>query len=342
MRKGFLLALTAAVSGCARIPPVDFSYYPAKGSAAVAVIQSYDCSADKKRLVVATTPPVVTTQYVADHDNGPWTVEISKAQADLNDTDFSISFYDDGRLKGVNSVSTGQGEALLKGAISLIGAVLPLVGGTGGEAPDADLPECAIIANWGKGKPVTLMFSAAIDFSKDRDSGPINLNVSSDGKRLLEELGAKGTVVAPQVILTAKTNPILPAIGMVKKEDGFIPLKLQKVLPGLLEVTIDGSAIWAGAVLVPTAEWYDLPIPKAALFGKTSMVLDVAESGVVTKAQYASTSGAPGALNVLNSAATAATPDSAATKAAELKGQADLIVQSQRLARCRAQPDQCQ
>ncbi len=94
--------------------------------------------------------------------------------------------------------------------------------------------------------------------------------------------------------------------------------------------------------MVPSPKTYLLPIPKAALFGKQNFALSLADSGAVTAIEYGKATGAAGPLNVLGAAATAAAPDSTAAKAAEVKAQADLIAQQQRLTRCQAHPAQCQ
>ncbi len=66
------IGMLALLAGCAKMPPVDFSYYPSRGSAAITVTQSFDCSTDKRRLVGVTSPPNVNTQYSADYVSGPW------------------------------------------------------------------------------------------------------------------------------------------------------------------------------------------------------------------------------------------------------------------------------
>lgn len=147
-KRAALVVLLAMTSACARLPPVNFNYYPSKGVTSISVTQTFDCSADKTRLVVVTTTPAVTTSYSADHSQRPVLLEVSKTRGELSDTDITINYYDDGRLKSINSVSTGQGEAALKTAISIVGAALPLVGGAGSGGPKAPkLPECDDIAN---------------------------------------------------------------------------------------------------------------------------------------------------------------------------------------------------
>ena len=77
------------------------------------------------------------------------------------------------------------------------------------------------------------------------------------------------------------------------------------------------------------------------MFGKQSFTLTLADSGAVTAVDYGKVSGASGGLNASTSAMGTMVPESTANKAADMKAQADLIAQQQRLVRCQAQPDKC-
>lgn len=91
---------------------------------------------------------------------------------------------------------------------------------------------------------------------------------------------------------------------------------------------------------VPTTETFVLPIPKAALFGKQTFVLSLAESGRISTLGYGRTTGVPGAFNAATAASTAEiTEDNAG--AAALKAAADLIAQQQRFNTCKLKPTDC-
>jgi hypothetical protein len=100
--------------------------------------------------------------------------------------------------------------------------------------------------------------------------------------------------------------------------------------------------IWKGTVAIPSRETYQLPIPKAALFGVQKFSLSLSEAGAITAVNYGKNTGAAGAANAGASIATALTPESTAARAADLKAQADLIAQQQRLHRCQTNPAACQ
>lgn len=338
---GTLLVLGA----CAKLPPVNYSYFPSMGTAVVTITQSLDCSKDQKRLVVITTPPVVAVKYAADHFVGPWTVEASRLRGELANNDFALSLYEDGRLKGINAQSTGQGEAILKSVVSLVTTALPLVGGAGNSGKrDPKLPECQVIANWGGGKPVSLNYAGLYDLRGLASSNIVAIDPVPDSKQLRDELNRANRIGRLQARLQLSKNEIVPGSSLASSSgrDSYVHLKLQRIALGTMQILSSGTPIWTGTLLVPRAESYELPIPRAALFGKSTFAVEVAESGAVTKLQYGRETGAAGPVNVLTAAATAATPRSAAEQAADMKAQADLIAQSQRLARCQAKPDQCQ
>jgi hypothetical protein len=329
------LGLFALTTACARLPPVDYNYYPSKGMTTVSVTQTFDCSADKKRLVVVTAPPAVATSYSADYSKQVQLLAMSGIRGEFTDNDFTINFYEDGRLKSINSVSTGKGEAILKTAISIVGAALPLIGA--GDGTKDMTSECTALAIWGKDKPVSVTFTGSIDLAADT-GGVINLIVAPDSSKLFADLNR----APPQIRLTSEGGPIVPAVRAKTDTANYVDLSLQKVYPSKLEVSQDGAAFWVGRVLVPKPEYYNLPVPKAALFGKTTVVVNVAESGAVTSIQYGKETGAGAALNLVSAGLSEISPDSDATKVGAVKAQADLIAQSQRLARCQAQPDKCE
>jgi hypothetical protein len=129
----------------------------------------------------------------------------------------------------------------------------------------------------------------------------------------------------------------------------YVNLELQTV--AVAELTIKAASrsqkvsqpiLFKGNLFVPTPQSYYLPIPTAALFGTQSLTLAVADSGLVTQIDYAKKTGLAGAANAANSIVTALTPESAGTKASDLKAQADVLAQQARLHRCLASPATCQ
>jgi hypothetical protein len=122
-----------------------------------------------------------------------------------------------------------------------------------------------------------------------------------------------------------------------------VTLSLQRVKTAEIQITAaNPKPLWKGIVPIPTAEPYDLPIPTAALFGTQKLGLSLSEAGAITAIDYGKSTGAAGTANAATTIVGAVTPESTATKAADIKAQADLIAQQQRLHRCLVNPTTCQ
>lgn len=338
MKPMLVTAGAVLLSSCASLPPVDYSYYPAKGTVFVALTQAVDCSKDQKTLVVASSTPTVTVKYGADHASEAWSFKASQLRNGLSNQDFTIARYEDGRLKSVNVQSTGQGEAILKSVLNVVSAVLPFVGGAGQGLTTQDI--CKEVANLGGGKPVTIGYASSYELRALSDGAPADVEPTPDSAPLRDVLNKTNLLGSVQVRLLMSARD-LDAIAPTELASEVTTLRLQKVSPGALTVLAKGTQIWQGDVLVPKNDGYDLPVPKGAAFGKATFAVEVAESGAVTKLSYGREAGAAGPLNVLTAGATAFKPDTDTDRANAAKAEADVIAQTQRLARCRAQPEEC-
>jgi hypothetical protein len=331
------------LSACATIPDVEYSYYPAKSNTLATVIQSVDCTSDKTAVVVVNTPSV-TTAYSSDTSKAPFRTKIKDVEGDNSvfaDSDMSFGFFDDGRLKSINQSTTGQGETILKAAVSLAAAIAPLGGGPKGGEVKAPLPECDTINSFGGGKAVSLTYTGGID-SATPVGVPVPLVVAPGSKQLYEALRVRLPVLAVQIKDKSPIESRATYAVPTPPDSGVVVLTLQKTSNARVEVTADGGPIFSGSVAIPETGTYPLPISKAALFGKEAFALTLSEAGTITAIDYGKSAGAAGALNVAGAIATASTPQTTASQAADVKAQADLIAQQQRLVRCQAKPAQCQ
>jgi hypothetical protein len=347
--RGQVVLALLALGGCATIPPTDYQYLPSKGAVAVTVVQSLACSASNKIFVVQNASPTIATSYSADFSQDPWVFKASGKDETLSDTDVTFGRYEDGRLKSVNSVSTGEGEAVLKDVIS-IAAVAALVVGKANEAADPKVKEvCEKIHDLNKDGVVSITYSTPtpLDFSTLKSDTPTFIAAGSGSSDLYDIISKSEKVGPMQVFLEVSAKSTLPVKTHVKSTDAgdYSLLRLQTVNYGTLTVKdAKGVTLAKLGVLIPntnTAQGWDLPVPRTKTFGKSTFALAVGESGSITSIEYAKQSGAPGVANVLSAAATAATPETTAAKAAEVKAEADLIAQNNRRAKCQAQPDQC-
>jgi hypothetical protein len=340
-------ACAALLAACSSVPDVEYSYYPAKSNTLATVTQTIDCNNDKSAFVIVNTP-AVTTAYAADFDRPPYQINIKDVEGSFSpfaDSDANFTFYDDGRLKSINQSTTGQGEAVIKSAVTL-GTTIAALGG-GAPVKNSLADECAIIASWGASKPVTLTYSLGINLATALGKVS-NIPVSPTSAELYDDLNPRGQPPKlPQLqIWISAPSRIGGRAGSFRAAYGstgaIVELPLQEMMDVKVRITASGATIWSGEVTVPGTGTYTLPIPKAALFGKQSFSLSLAESGAITAVDYGKLSGAAGALNAGNTIAAAVEPESAAAKAADVKAQADLIVQQQRLMKCQRTPATCQ
>lgn len=339
LKKGWVV-LAVLVSGCASLPDVTYRYYPARWSTSVTVTQTLGCNTAKDDALVVHAVGV-STSYSSDISKNPVAFRIKDLDRFAADVDMTLTLTDDGRLKGINQSTTGQGEAIIKSAIALEGAIgarplTKMMQDVGRSGPTAS--QCDDIDKWGDKKPITLIYRTSIN-AKHLGTG-VPIGVAEESRALFERFKAFLPTFSVHVDSADKVKEIgsRPVLGA--PETDTVPLTLQKVGSLGISVQQDGGnrSVLTSRVLAPLDETYTLPIPKAALFGKQSFSLALSEAGAVTSIGYGRTSGVAGALNALGALAATQT---AAAEAAELKAQADLILQQQRLVTCLTKPDQC-
>jgi hypothetical protein len=116
-----MFTLASLLSGCASLPNMNARYFLPKSELRVKVIRTVAC--DKQdHLIVATAVTPVAKHSADTSASSSKTISLKKLRGLLADSDVKLDFYDDGRLKAFNSTSTGQGEAILKSAISVVAA----------------------------------------------------------------------------------------------------------------------------------------------------------------------------------------------------------------------------
>jgi len=326
--------------GCAGTPDVTLTYYPAKATVTVTVNQTVECSADQTSLI-STYATTLSTAYTADYSKGHYALAIKKIDGSFADSDITMNWFDDGRLKSINQTTTGQGEAIVKAAIS-VGVAAALGGSESTGKPVVEmkpLAECEVIKARGNGKPVTLIFTKVFD---PQTSGPLPLTDKEVNDRgLYDKLSANGKLPAVGIAVYPAVKVLERALFTPASPDD-VTLTLTKMKSVQIDFTVSGAAIATSYVTVPGTETYPLPIPKAALFGKQNFALTLSEAGAVLSVEYGKSSGTASVLNAATAAATAAAPESASSQLAQTKAEADLIVQQQRLTKCLADPANCQ
>lgn len=331
MFKVTVLTLAAgALVGCASVPDVTYKYHPSIWSSVGTVTQTLGCTGDF-RVVVLNTPSVATT-YSSDIRTTRQ-IKVKDITGAFADSDMTMFLTDDGRLKGINESTTGQGETIVKSAMALATAV-----GAMGFQPihGENAKACELINKWGANKPITLSYRA--NFSSTEQT--VDFQPAPESKWLFDEL-LKMNAPLPTFQLhfeAPEDSAAGPSGPPAKETDNFVDLELQKIGIAKVVISADGSPIGAARVLIPKKETYKLPIPKAAIFGKQAFSLSLSEAGAVTSIGYGRNVGMAGALSA---AGNLITPQTAAAQAADLKAEADLMAQQQRLVLCQTKPDLC-
>jgi hypothetical protein len=324
----------ALAAGCSTLPNVEYSYYLSKMKGSISVTEVITCTGN---VPAYTITPLATTDYSAD-TRTRYPIRIKDIEGFFSpfaDSSMGMTFTDDGRLKGINQSTTGQGEAIIKAAASLAGAIIA----GGGPAVKSGSPEgaCAAIRSLGGDKGVTLIYYATID--SDNLSATPTLKPEPQSQALHDALGLVTMLPALKVTTVDKSD--VPHAQVVGEIGNDVAITLQKTVDLQITLLVKGSDYWSQTLVVPLKDQtYQLPIPKAALFGGQTFSLALNDAGEITSISYGKTQGFSGALNAASSAVGV---DAAgdALKASAIKAQADIIAQSQRLANCKANPAKC-
>lgn len=333
---GACASAVASLAGCGTVPDAQVSYYLARTKVTVKVTRSLICDSKNLPLVANTVTPSVT--HSADTASRAQVTSLAGLRGTFTDSDIKFEFYEDGRLKTVNTTLTGQGETVIKAATTLASTLTAFA--TGEPVPSYP-DECAFVKERGGGKPLTLTYEGDVDPTK------------ADPQRILPDAASaayadrlKNAIGGVCVVAKGAEVPVQPV--QYKPNDGDVLIAARQ--PALLKIEVGtptpgngcSASLWQGHV--PVAQLgkdYQLPVPRAAAFGKLTFSAAFGESGALTSVQYVNSSGAASALGAANSFATVTQGKTTADKVAEVKNEADLIAQQQRLLQCQADPKSC-
>lgn len=332
-----------ALTGCASLPDVVIPYYWTKWEAQVIAARSVWCYQKKdgtRGIVVTPASTVVPVIYSADTAKGKkHTIALKPLDRWFADIDLTVQLTPDGRLKAINATQTGGGGALASAAAGLVqnlGAVarltIPEVATQSDRVPVDEA--CNLIKGFvGGDKAMTLTYKASINTSTP--DGKLEVATPfQDLDRLLQRISEIGPMTAE--LKTGKVG--VPESPVESEPVGSVKIMLQKQVVREVVVSTGGSEVDRISLIVPTSKPSKLSIPEAALFGKTSFVLELSESGAVTKIGYGRTVGAAAAVTALDSFVKLETPS---VKAQLLKAEIDLIAYQQKLAGCLRKPEDC-
>ena len=343
-----LLGLFA--SGCANTPDAPVHYYLPKSKLRLEVIRTVTCDSVSNMIVASSVIPTVF--HMADR-RAHKSISVAKLDGYLSNSNIRFKFHDDGRLESINTTSTGQGASVLKSVISLAHAVVAAStsSATAGPVPSNNNEKdhssaCQYINDNGttKDRTLTLKFEGLIEpESHENNTLCMELSPKLESSKHMEKLGedlgkvsVKATWGAPKKPVTNRPN-----------NDSDVMLTLREPADVTVEVSMgEGKSTadsWIGNfTMAQLGSEYEIPIPKATLFGKQTFSLAVEESGAVTEISYHKEAGVAQGIGVGQSLLDTFGPRAAAVaRLAALKTEADLIAAQQRLVRCRAEPTTC-
>lgn len=349
-----ILVPAILVSACATTPDVTAGYYLPKTSVDLQVIRSVGCN-DAGEIRTATTVTAPVIHYSRDSAAGMQQVRFKALSRGFNNSNLGLTYYDDGRLKGVNAASAGKGDEIVKTAFGIASSMVPGLRIKSRAAPTPSEMACAMIKKYGKDGVITLTYTATEEFgSPDARVSEIGLRPgSAEHEQIIDRPLSRLCLVLERAITdrpltrTSETERTA-AILLELRQPATVPASVVErssrdpATRASCSQIEAGKTLWSGSFTVPQqGERYVLPIPRPAFFGAQSFELGLAESGAVTTLKYGKDSGMPGALAAANAAALALKPLSVAEQANELKAEADLIAQQQRLLRCEMKPADC-
>ena len=371
LRKSMLRVATGVVvillvGGCASIPDVTINYRPVKWALLVTIAHTLTCN-DEGTLLMVDSGSTYTPFYSAGPTDPQYHIRLSGLNRFYADADIALSLTDDGRLKSINQWTTGQGEAIAKSAVTAVATlgVQPLAGpftvkpvpGVNlnsqnvvkrAEPPQEPKPQdfravCAVVRNYridpDKPPQVSLIQTAEI---RANSCASVKAKTARGQEGLFRDLKRADLDLTSKVLVAFSNDELQPIAGTpTTVGPDEVPLTLQRMVSVSARVVVDAQGqIASKSIPVPTTGVFVVPIPKAALFGKQSFSLVLADSGRISSIGYGRISGAASALGAVTSVAGAdATEDN--IEAAALKAAADLIAQQQRYNNCRLKPSDC-
>lgn len=331
------------ISGCAKLPTATVRYYLPTTEIHLEAVRSVGCDAIGNVVAVTSVDPKLVSK--ADTSK-PYFFEIEKLNSKLADSDVKFDLTSDGRLKGLNTTSTGEGGAILKSAATVASAIAVTAAITPEDA-------CVLWKKRSDGKPVAITYDGVL--FADGDSGNSQLQIhlepaiSGDAnhelfKSRIGELRAK--------VVEVSNRGVPPPISQRDKDktssNGSTELFINARQPALAHVVVfevggdfDGKTLWDDWLPVAQfGEKYVIPLGKPAMAGVVKTVLAFDDNGSLTSINYVANSGTDDVMDVANTVAAAA-KNHVSDEAAALKAKADLIAQQQRLVACRISPKDC-
>jgi hypothetical protein len=311
----------AAVSlcACAELPKAKIHYYYPQTNLSLEVLRAVACDSSNHLIELFKVTPTVT--YTADRTSDVQTLDIYKLNTAFSDTDITVKLTDDGRLQSVNGTGTGEGESILKSALTV--AALVMASGSGVASTESTPLKSdelcrKIAAAAPDGKALTLTYTGFVSFNDHLEVSRITLEPESSGhdQALLNSLDELVAFPGPS---PDRCAPLLGA-PVVNEGEALQPitftdeknkqdrLAVKLLNPALIRVTVctkrDMKKQWEKVFpITQRGSPYSVYFAKPASFGKEQLQLVLNDAGFPTTLQYVKNSGASSALNAIDNAA---------------------------------------
>lgn len=178
MRLSILTTILCAalMGGCASLPNVTTSYRLPRAELAITVTRTVGCNAAtntdgvaQRRILYSTSSVAPSPRYSADPgDEARVDLNMAALNSPLVNASMSVDYYDDGRLRGLNSATAGQGSAVLEAVARLAPIVAFHRDESAGPPPDPQPAIDAICREFDRvspdGKPVSMIYEYREEF----------------------------------------------------------------------------------------------------------------------------------------------------------------------------------
>lgn len=365
------------VIGCASTPDLTVRYYPTKTSYNVEVTRSLACN-NQNPLSVNNVK--FTSINSADHET-PYFINIKNLDGKMANTSITFDFYSDGRIKGINSSSEGKGKEIIESSFKVLKSITSGGLQSLSQTEDCDYikkhggknevltlvyDQSYTDLESGLFKSIEPTFASRAHHEKLNDTfGNVFINFSKIiNPHTSCPVQIKGQNHKCSLYIQSKLNECsskstgdekaacLKKLTTTQEHDSEYGEYLILRDPGQVNAIVsvcnthdnckpEGKLTEVELIASQTGYVYEVPIPKAAVFGGQKFQIALDEFGSMSKLKYDKDTGIGQALNATDSFLQNFQKQTDAEKLLEIKTRADLIAQQERLAQCEADSSNC-
>lgn len=331
-KKAIIACIAGSIifSGCASLPDATLQYYLPKSEVSLGAITTIKCNKSEK--ITSVTSPLIIEKSMTDYEQ-PRFLNLSNLNGAFNSSNISFDWYEDGRLKGINSTLTGAGTGIVEGAVKFYSTIT----GPGLVSDFTPASTCDLIKAE-ETKTISFEYKSQQKLVPPHKSSTAhNLVLTADGRSRREQFKLSSNEVPD--IISGETQ--VSAFSMVKlnnsaDNDVFktgVPIVLRmpdRMTLKLINMGSEGVVPETAKTIAGTKEAFVF-IPKPTFFGKKTFGLALNGNGSIANIQYGNENGAPQAFSSMNSLVSALGGSSVTDQVAKFKAKGDLIEQQRRL-----------